>query len=107
MLANDPASESLFRRLMTDKSETSSVRRLSASGLQSLNPPAFERAARKIVADDDDYDEIRATSLAALAHQPDAKSDAKFVATVEELHGSSRSRALRSSTARYLRAIEP
>ena len=59
MLATDPSSERLFTRLLKDKSETSSIRRISASGLQSLNPAAFEKTARTIVTDDDDYDEIR------------------------------------------------
>jgi hypothetical protein len=110
MLANDPQSETLLRRVLTDKSENSSIRRLSASGLQSLNPAAFERAARRIVADDSDYDEIRATSLAALAHGREARSkpaDAKFVETVQKLSGSTRSKALRSSSTRFLRSTEP
>ena len=46
MLATDPSSERLLTRLLKDKSETSSIRRISASGLQSLNPAAFEKTAR-------------------------------------------------------------
>ena len=57
MLATDPKSEKLLTRLLKDKSEKSSIRRISASGLQSLNPEAFEKAARRIVADEDDYDD--------------------------------------------------
>jgi len=109
MLATDPRSERLFTRLLKDKSERSSVRRLSASGLQSLNPAAFERAARRIVADDDDYNEIRATSLAALAHgreSRDRPTDQKFVDTVQKLTDSTRSTALRSSSRRFLRSTE-
>ena len=37
-LATDPQSEKLLTRLLKDKSERSSIRRISASGLQSLNP---------------------------------------------------------------------
>lgn len=110
MLATDPQSERLFTRLLKDKSEKSNIRRISASGLQSLNPGAFERAARRIVADDDDYNEIRATSLAALAHGREARdkpADPKFVDTVQKLTDSTRSTALRSSSRRYLGSTEP
>lgn len=110
MLATDPTSERLFTRLLKDKSEKSSVRRLSASGLQSLNPEAFERTARRIVADDDDYNEIRATSLAALAHGREARdkpADPKFVDTVQKLTDSTRSSALRSSSRRFLGSTQP
>ncbi len=110
MLATDPTSERLFSRLLKDKSEKSSVRRLSASGLQSLNPQAFERAARRIVADDDDFNEIRATTLAALAHGREARdqpADPTFVDTVQKLTDSTRSSALRSSSRRFLRSTEP
>ena len=65
-----------------------SIRRISASGLQSLNPEAFEKAARRIVADEDDDDEIRATSLAALAHGREAREkpvDPKLVETVQKV----------------------
>src|SRR6266511_4117488 len=63
VLATDPQSERLFARLLKNKSETKSVRRLSASGLQSLNPEAFEKTARRIVADEDEDNDIRAASL--------------------------------------------
>lgn len=107
LLATDPGSEKLFARLLKDKSEKSSIRSISASGLQSLNPDAFEKAARRIVADDSDYNEIRATSLAALAHGREAREkpiDPKFVDTVQQLSGKTRSPAMRSSIERFLRS---
>jgi hypothetical protein len=109
VLATDPQSEKLFTRLLKDKSEKSSIRLISASGLQSLNPEAFERTAQKIVADDSDYNEIRATSLAALAHGREAHdkpADPKFVDTVQKLSGETRSRAMRSSAKRYLQSAQ-
>jgi hypothetical protein len=109
MLATDPSSERLLTRLLKDKSETSSIRRISASGLQSLNPAAFEKTARTIVTDDDDYDEIRATSLAALAHGREAHekpADPKFVEAVQNVSETTKSTALRSSSKRYLRDSE-
>jgi hypothetical protein len=109
VLASDPRSERLFARLLKDKSETKSVRRLSASGLQSLNPEAFEETARKIVADEDEDNDIRAASLAALAHGREARekpADPKLVETVQKLGETTRSRALRASARRFLQATE-
>jgi hypothetical protein len=109
VLATDPKSERLFTRLLKDKSEQSSIRLISASGLQSLNPDAFEKTARKIVADDSDYNEIRATSLTALAHGREARekpADPKFVNTVQQLTKTTRSPALRSSIQRFLQSTQ-
>jgi hypothetical protein len=109
VLGTDPQSERLFARLLKDKSEPRSIRRLSASGLQSLNPEAFERAARKIVADEDDDNDIRATALAALAHGREASekpTDPKLVETVQKIGETTRSRALRSATRRFLESTE-
>ena len=107
-LATDPQSEKLLTRLLKDKSEKSSIRRISAAGLQSLNPDAFERAARRIATDEDDYDAIRATSLSALAHGRDAGRkpvDPKFVARVEKLEPTS-SPAMRSSIRSFMRSTQ-
>jgi hypothetical protein len=107
LLGSDPQSEPTFRRLMKDKSEKSSIRQLSASGLQSLNPELFEEEARKIVADDSDYNEIRATSLSALAHgrPPGAPPpDPKFVEKVGSM--TTRSPAVRASIDAYMRSTE-
>ena len=109
LLATDPQSEKLFTRLLKDKSEKRSIRRISASGLQSLNPEAFEKTARKIVADESDDDDIRATSLAALAHGREAREkpvDPKLVDTVQKLREKTRSRAMRSSIQRFLQSTE-
>jgi hypothetical protein len=107
-LATDPQSEKLLTRLLKDKSEKSSIRRISAAGLQSLNPEAFERAARRIVTDENDYDAIRATSLAALAHGREAGEkpvDPKFVARVLKLEPTS-SAAMRSSIRSFVRSTQ-
>jgi hypothetical protein len=109
VLATDPRSRALLTRLLKDKSEQSNVRRISAAGLQSLDPDAFERAARKIVTDETDYDEIRAASLAALAHGREARdkpADPKLVDAVQKLSEKPRSRAMRSSIQRFLRSTE-
>ena len=101
-------SNSSTRRLQ-DKSEKRSIRQLSASGLQSLNPDAFDKTARKIVADEDDYNDIRATTLAALAHGREAREtpvDPKLVETVQKVGESTRSRSIRSAARRFLQSTE-
>lgn len=109
LLATDPQSEKLFDQLFKDKKEKRSVREISASGLQSLNPDAFEKSARKIVADENDYDDIRAVSLSALTHGREARqkrTDPKLVDTVQRIGEKTRSRAMRSSVQRFLRSTE-
>jgi hypothetical protein len=109
VLATDPESEQLFDRLLKDKSEKRRIRQLSASGLQSLNPEAFDKTARKIVADEDDYNDIRATALAALAHGREARetpADPKLIATVEKAAESTSSRSIRSAARRFLQTTE-
>jgi len=109
MLATDPKSERLFARLLKDKSEKRTIRRISASALQSLNPEAFERAARKIVADESDDNAVRATSLSALAHGREARekpADPKLVEAVQKVGETTRSRSMRSSARRFLRSTE-
>lgn len=104
ILATDPESEPTFKRLLNDKKEVSSIRRLSASALQDLNPAAFEKAARRIVVDDSEFNEIRSTSLTALSQQADSPADSKLVEQVEALHQRARSPAVKSSSARFLDA---
>ena len=109
VLATDPKSAPLFARVLKDKSETRGARQLSASGLQSLNPEAFDRAARQIVADEGDYDDIRATAVAALAHGRETRekpTDTKLVQTVQKAGETTRSRALKSATRRFLQSTD-
>ncbi|MDQ5831806.1 MAG: hypothetical protein M3550_01950 [Actinomycetota bacterium] len=109
VLATDPESEQLFTRLLKDKSEKRSIRQLSASGLQSLNPEAFNETAHKIVADEDDYNDIRATALAALTHGREAREtpfDLKLVETVQKVGESTRSQSIRSAARRFLQSTE-
>jgi hypothetical protein len=103
LLANDPQSEGLLTRLLVDKDEESGIRQISAVGLRNLNRTAFDEEARRIVADDTDYPEIRATGLAALTSDRESgEDDPDFVATVREIASTTDSDALRASTERYL-----
>ena len=104
LLASDPKSSGLFERLFADKNEKSEIRRLGAAALQMLAPDKFEKAARKILADDKDYDEIRATALGALTHVREfarARADPKLVAKVDELRAKTRG-FLRDAAARFV-----
>ncbi len=105
LLASHPGSQRFLSRLLGDKSQRSNIRQLSASALQNLDPNAFKRAARRIVADEDDYNEIRATCLAALTNVGDKVStaaDRSFVDLVSKLTEKTRSTNLRASIKRFL-----
>lgn len=105
LLASDPKSSKLFERLFSDKDEKSEIRRLGAVALQMLAPDTFEKLARRIVADDKDYDEIRATALGALTHVREfarARADPKLVARVDELRSKTRG-FLRDAAARFVK----
>ncbi|MDQ3641928.1 MAG: hypothetical protein M3450_10845 [Actinomycetota bacterium] len=105
ILATDPGSAPMLERLMKDKTERSAVRRISAAALQDLDPERFEKAARRIVADDDDFSEIRSTTLTALAlRSAGPPADEKLAKAVAELKSSSRSVSLKQSASRFLDA---
>jgi hypothetical protein len=88
LLASDPKSKPLLERLLRNKKESPEVRRLSAIALHVLDPERFEDRARKLVADDDEDDDLRATCLGALTHVKDyvrSRGDGDFVARVDAL----------------------
>jgi HEAT repeat protein len=66
LLARDPGCASLLEQLMKDKNGFEEVRRASAAALQSLHPEAFEGAARAILSDRHDFDDIQKSVRAAL-----------------------------------------
>ena len=71
LLAADSGAKDTFARIAADRSEDPVARSTSAVALQALAPQEFDSLARTIVADDDDDDNVRATVLTALAHNPD------------------------------------
>jgi HEAT repeat protein len=77
LLAADTSSHPLFERVLRDKTETKEIRQLAASALQSMAPQAFQTAARAMVLDPKEYDDIQATSLSALTHFGDSAKVAK------------------------------
>jgi hypothetical protein len=104
LLASDPASEGLFARLLKDKSQSPTLRALSATGLKLLNLETFENTVRELVKDKDEDDNLRATFLSALTHLRDRRSaqdDPDFVQDVRELARSGPER-LRASARRFI-----
>jgi len=66
LLAADASSAPMFEKLLRDKNELREIRQISASALHALKPEKLQEHARKILLDNSDYDDIKATSLTAL-----------------------------------------
>jgi hypothetical protein len=66
LLSADATAAPLFEKLLRDKDEQREVRQISASALHAINPKKLQTHAREMLLDDSDYDDIRATSLAAV-----------------------------------------
>jgi hypothetical protein len=108
-LASDPESKDLLRSHMHDKRQTSRTRSLAALGLQSLDPAGFGRDARKIVLDDQEDADLRASCLGAISHfaeYADVRSDPEFSRKVASLETAPHSDHLRASAVRYRRLTQ-
>lgn len=106
LLASDPTSKDLLADILKDKDERREVRNASASALQSLAPIEFEEQAKQIVLDDNEYDDLRATAINALALFADQEAlgqDAELTRRVEQLRDASPSRAVTRTADRFLR----
>jgi len=104
-LAGDPGSQQLLTDVLVDKAESLEVRKLSALALGALAPEAFAPHAKRIVADDDDEDDLRATVLTSLTSSGDQKAlrdDAEFQQHVERLKARSSSGAAGRAAASFL-----
>jgi hypothetical protein len=109
LLASDPGSAEMFEGLLRDRSAPRFVRKLAAKGLQVVRPEAFEAAAREIVADDDEDDDLRAAVLSALGHAGDqaaARADPEFAARVEQVASSTPSENLRETAQQFIKSSE-
>ena len=85
LLAADPASASLFEKLLRDKDELREIRQISASALHVLKPVKLKEHAREIVMDAKDYPEIKATSLTALTQFSDEEEIEKDKTLLEKV----------------------
>jgi hypothetical protein len=105
VLATDAKSQDLFAQLLQDKSQPRSLRALSATGLHFLNPQKFSDIAREIVLDDSDFEDIRATSLGALATAPEhqaLRQDSGFVERIKQLEAASPLANLSAAAGRFV-----
>ena len=74
VLAGDPTSAPLLESVLADKTESSDMRRMSASALHALNPDRLQRWANKAVLDVTEDSEMVATGLTALTQFGDAEA---------------------------------
>ncbi|SNS14603.1 Armadillo/beta-catenin-like repeat-containing protein [Geodermatophilus pulveris] len=70
LLGGDSGSADLLRRVVLDRGEDVGVRAMGATALNALAPDEFAPIARGLALDPDEDDELRATSLTALAVGP-------------------------------------
>jgi len=77
LLAADAKAAPLFEKLLRDKNELREIRQISASALHALEPEKLQQLAREILLDKADYDDIKATSLTALAQFGDDEAVGK------------------------------
>jgi hypothetical protein len=105
VLATDAKSQDLFTKLLQDKSQPRSLRTLSATGLNFLNPQKFAEIAQNIVKDHSDFEDIRASALGALANTPlhhVIRDNADFLNEIKSLGAQSPLTNLRAAAGRFL-----
>jgi hypothetical protein len=104
VLASDPASDEILTRTLSDKSQPARLRSVSASALRTLNPTRFSDAAKRIVMDEGEDDDVRATCLGALSLTQGhaANVDADFARALAQIAAGGKSENLRASAARFL-----
>jgi hypothetical protein len=105
VLATDAKSQDLFAKLLQDKSQPRSLRALSATGLNFLNPQKFAEVAQHIVKDHSDFEDIRASALGALANTPlhhVIRDNADFLNEIKTLGAQSPLTNLRAAAGRFL-----
>lgn len=88
LLAADAASAPLFEKLLRDKGEQREIRQISAAALHAIDPKRLQKHARELLLDDSDYDDIRATSLAAVEQFGDRESvanDTQLMKSVDRM----------------------
>ncbi len=66
LLSADASSAPVFEKLLSDKDEKREIRQISAAALQATQPRRFQKAARELLLDDKEYDDIQATALTGL-----------------------------------------
>ncbi|ABD06872.1 hypothetical protein RPB_2166 [Rhodopseudomonas palustris HaA2] len=104
VLSTDPKSQDLLQDVLTDKDQARSLRALSATGLNVLNPARFADVAKTLVTDTSDFEDIRASALGALAntaHEP-LREDKSFVDEIRTLGAQNELGNLNAAANRFL-----
>lgn len=105
LLAADATAAPMFEKLLRDKKELREVRQIAASALQALKPEKMQQHAREILLDKSDYDDIKATSLTALAQFGDQEAigkDKALLKSVDRLSAGKASAKYKQSASRFL-----
>jgi hypothetical protein len=102
LLAADSGAKDTFARIAADRSDDPVARSTSAVALQALAPQEFDSLAKTIVADDDDHDDVRATMLSALAHNPEDADEPTIEVARRIAESSKRSPQLKAAARDYL-----
>jgi hypothetical protein len=105
LLAADATAAPLFEKLLRDKKELRAIRQLSASALHALKPDRLQESARAILLDKSDYDDIKATSLTALAQFGDDEAlgkDKALLKSVDRLSAGKAPAKYKQSARRFL-----
>jgi len=92
LLAADTSTRPVFEKILGDKAEAPEYRRIAASALHAMAPDTLQKLAREIVMDPSDSDEIRATSLTAIAQfggSSTVAADDALLTSVDGLTGAS------------------
>ena len=105
ILATDPSSKDLLTEILQDKNENREIRQICAAALNSLAPDEFEDKAIEIVLDENDYDDIRATSINVLqqyAKPSKLQSQPKLNEQIKSLSEKASSKALKRAAKQYI-----
>ena len=105
LLAADAKAAPLFEKLLRDKKELREIRQISASALHALKPEKLQEQARKILLDKSDFDDIKATSLTALAQFGDDEAlgkDKALLKSVDRLSAGKAPAKYKQSARRFL-----
>ena len=104
LLAADATAAPLFEKLLRDKNELREIRQIAASALHALKPEKLQVAAREILLDKSDYDDIKATSLTALAQFGDEAfgKDKALMKSVDRLSAGKAPEKYKQSARRFL-----
>ena len=102
LLAADSGAKDTFARIAADRSDDPVARSTSAVALQALAPQEFDNLAKTVVADEDDNDDVRATMLTALAHNPDDADEPTIEVARKITASKRRSPQLKAAAREYL-----